>query len=245
MKRIAVVAGDGIGPEVTQEALRVLQAVGEVDARVALTFTPFPWGSEFYLKTGHMMPEDGLEQLAALDAILLGAVGDPRIPDHVTLWGLLLPIRQTFDQYVNLRPIRLLPGVPSPVRTATPETVHMTFIRENTEGEYSGRGDVYFPGDPEREMALGVSVFTRRGIRRVVEYAFELARREGRSVTSISKGNALRHTAVLWDHVFSEVAAAYPDVPHRSLLVDAAAMLMVRDPGRFEVVVASNLFGDI
>lgn len=242
---MAVLGGDGIGPEVTEEALRILRAMGARDPRVALEFESFDWNSETYLRTGRMMPEDGLETLARFDAILLGAVGDPRLPDHVTLWGLLFPIRQQFDQYVNLRPVRLLPGVRSVLGDVGPEAVDMTFVRENTEGEYSGKGDLFFPGDREREMAIGLSVFTRRGIERVVRYAFELARRTGRPVASVSKGNALRHTAVLWDRIFSEVAEEFPDIPHQSYLVDAAAMLLVRDPGRFGVVVASNLFGDI
>jgi tartrate dehydrogenase/decarboxylase/D-malate dehydrogenase len=242
---VAVLGGDGIGPEVTGEALRILRAVEALDTRIDLSFESFDWGSERYLRTGSMMPEDGIEELSRFDSILLGAVGDPRIPDHVTLWGLLLPIRQRFDQYVNLRPVRLLPGVPSVLSTVPREAIDMIFVRENTEGEYSGKGDFFFPEDPQREMAIGLSVFTRRGIERVVRYAFELGRRTGRSVTSISKGNALRHTAVLWDRVFEEVARDFPDVVSQSYLVDAAAMLFVRDPGRFGVVVASNLFGDI
>lgn len=245
MKRIAVLGGDGIGPEVTEESLRILRAVSARDPRVGLSFQSFDWGSDRYLRTGSMMPEDGIDQLRAFDSILLGAVGDPRIPDHITLWGLLLPIRQQFDQYVNLRPVRLLPGVPQALSGVPREAVDMTFIRENTEGEYSGKGDFFFSGDPDREMAVGFSIFTHRGIDRVVRYAFDLGRRTGRPVASISKGNALRHTAVLWDRVFAEVASEYPDVRHQSYLVDAAAMLFVRDPGRFGVVVASNLFGDI
>lgn len=245
MQRVAVIGGDGIGPEVTEESLRILRAVSARDPRVLLEFESFDWSSETYLQTGRMMPENGLETLARFDAILLGAVGDPRLPDHVTLWGLLFPIRQQFDQYVNLRPVRLLPRVRSVLADVHPDAVNMTFVRENSEGEYSGKGDLFFPGDPEREMAVGLSVFTRRGIERIVRYAFELARRTGRPVASISKGNALRHTAVLWDRIFSEVADRFPDIPSRSYLVDAAAMLMVRDPGRFGVVVASNLFGDI
>ncbi len=243
--RIAVIAGDGIGPEVTQEAVRVLRQVAALDPGVSLHFEEFPWGSAHYLAHGAMMPPDGLERLRTFDAIELGAVGDPRVPDHLTLWGLLLPIRQGFDQYVNLRPVRLLPGVESVLQGRGSRDIDMIVLRENTEGEYSGKGDFLFPGDAEREMALQTTVFSRRGVERIVRYAFELGRRLHRGVASVSKGNAMNYSGVFWDRVFADVAKDYPDVAHRSYLVDAAAMFFVRDPGRFQIVVTSNLFGDI
>jgi tartrate dehydrogenase/decarboxylase/D-malate dehydrogenase len=242
--RIAVVPGDGVGPEVTREAERVLNAVAALDAGVQISFSHFPWGSDFYRKTGQMLSDDALDVLRGFDAVLFGAVGDPAIPDHVTLRTMLLRIRFNFDLYVNLRPARLLRGVRSPLLGVTPADVDMLFVREGTEGEYAGAGGWLFP-DSEREVALQTAVFSRRGIERVVRWAFELALRKGRSLTSVSKGNALEYSGVLWDRVFDEVAATYPQVQTSRLLVDAAAMFMVREPARFGVVVASNLFADI
>ncbi len=244
-QRIAVIPGDGIGREVTAEALRALAAVAAVGPELSFAFEEFDWGTERYLAKGEMMPKDALETLASFDAIQLGAVGDPRVPDHVTLWGLLLPIRQGFDLYVNLRPVRLLPGAPTALAGRRPQDIDMLVLRENTEGEYSGKGDFLFPGDPTREMALQTSVFSRVGCERIIRYGFDLARRTGRSLTSVSKGNAMNYSGVFWDRVFMEVAEDYSDVPTQSLLVDAAAMLFVRDPGRFGVVVTSNLYGDV
>ncbi len=243
--RIAVIPGDGIGPEVTAQAVRVLRQVSALDPGLTFEFEELPWGTEHYLTHGTMMPRGALDYLKAFDAIELGAVGDPRVPDDVTLWGLLLPIRQGFDQYVNLRPVRLLQGAQSPLKDRRPEDIDMLVLRENTEGEYSGKGDFLYPGDRQMEMALQTTVFSRRGVERIVRYAFELGRHLGRSVTSVSKGNAMNFSGVFWDRVFREVASEYPDVPSRSYLVDAAAMFFVQDPGRFEVVVTSNLFGDI
>jgi len=242
--KLAVIPGDGIGPEVVAEAIKLLQALDEVLPTVTFQYTTFPWGSEYYLRTGRMAPPDFLETLRAFDAILLGAVGDPRVPDHITLWGLLLPIRQGFDQYVNLRPIKLLPGVPCPLVGKGLKDIDMLIIRENTEGEYAGIGGWSHRGT-DRETALQTAVFTRHGVERVMDYAFQLARRLGVSVTSISKANALNYSMVLWDEVFAAVRARYPDVPAQSFLVDAAALYFVRQPERFKVVVASNLFGDI
>jgi tartrate dehydrogenase/decarboxylase/D-malate dehydrogenase len=244
MKRIAVVPGDGVGPEVVSESEKILEFVAASDSGIDFSFRRFPWGSDYYLDTGDMMPADGIETLRPYDAILFGAVGSPRVKDHITLRGLLLPIRSRFDQYVNLRPVRLLPGISTPLAGAGPGDIDMLFVREGTEGEYAGVGDVIFSGTP-REAALQTAVFSRYGTGRVIRWAFELARREDRSVTSVSKGNALQYSGRLWDTVFDEVAAEYPDVPTQRLLVDAAAMFMVRDPRRFEVVVASNLYGDI
>jgi len=242
--RIAVIAGDGVGPEVVRESLRVLELVADSDPDVSFFFEFFPWGTEYYLDTGEMMPADGLETLAGYDAILFGAVGSPRVKDHITLRELLLRIRFGFDQYVNLRPVKLLPGVPSPLADAEPDDIDAVFVREATEGEYAGIGDRLYPGS-EREVALQTAVFSRFGTQRVVRWAFELARREGRTVTSVSKANALQYSGVLWDEVFDEVASEYPDVSTHRLLVDAAAMFLVREPRRFEVVVASNLYADI
>lgn len=243
--RIAVIAGDGIGPEVTAESVRVLREVARLDHRLTFDFTEFAWGTEYYLGTGRMMPEDGLAQLRPFDAIQLGAVGDPRVPDDITLWGLLLKIRQSFQQYVNLRPVRLLKGAPTPLAGRLPQDVDMLVLRENTEGEYAGVGGFLFPGEGEREMALQTAVYSRVGVERIVRHAFMLGRALGKSVTSVSKGNACNYSGVFWDRVFREVAAEFPDVPTHSYLVDAAAMFFVRDPARFEVVVTGNLYGDI
>jgi tartrate dehydrogenase/decarboxylase/D-malate dehydrogenase len=244
MKRIAVIPGDGVGPEVVAESRRVLDFISASDPGIELHFDHFPWGTDYYLKTGEMMPRDGLETLSGYDAILFGAVGSPEVKDHITLRDLLFRIRFAFDQYVNLRPVKLLPGVPTPLAGAGPEDIDMVFVREGTEGEYAGVGDILFPGT-DREVALQTAVFSRAGTQRVIRWAFELARRESRTVTSVSKGNALQYSGVLWDTVFDEVAGQYPDVHTRRLLVDAAAMFAVRDPRRFEVVVASNLYADI
>lgn len=242
--QIALLPGDGIGTEVTVEARRVLERITELDGRLVLEFVEFEWGSEYYLAHGTMMPADGLDQLGAFDAILLGAVGDPRVPDDVTLWGLLLPIRQRFHQYVNLRPIRLMSGVPTPLAHRQPGDIDMVIVRENSEGEYAGKG-LFVNEGPPAETALQIAVFSRPGVQRVLRYAFDLARTSGRTVTSISKANALNYSGVLWDRVLDEVELDYPDVTCRRLLVDAAALHMVLDPTPFEVVVGSNLFGDI
>jgi tartrate dehydrogenase/decarboxylase / D-malate dehydrogenase len=244
VNRIAVIPGDGVGPEVVAESRKVLDFIAGRDQAVAFTFDEFPWGTDYYLRTGEMMPEDGLDQLRGYDAILFGAVGSPRVADHITLRQLLFRIRQGFDQYINLRPVRLLDGIRSPLADRTPGEVDMLFVREGTEGEYAGLGDRIYQGT-DRDLALQTAVFSRRGVERAMRWSFELARREGRSVTSVSKGNALQYSGVLWDEVFAEVRAEYSDVEAGELLVDAAAMFMVMDPRRFGVVVASNLYGDI
>ena len=190
------------------------------------------------------MPEDGIEILEKFDAIYLGAVGYPGVPDHISLWDLLLTIRKNFDQYVNLRPVKLLKGAPCPLAGVEREEINMTFIRENSEGEYAGSGSWLFKNKPN-EVVIQDGVFSRKGCERIIRYAFEVARKEKRSLTSISKGNALNYSMVFWDQIFKEISEEYPDVETRSLLVDAAAMFMVKDPKRFEVVVTSNLFGDI
>lgn len=242
--KIAVIPGDGIGPEVIEEGVKVLQKVAELDKRFQLEFTYFPWGCEFYLEHGKMMDDNGMEILKEFDAIYLGAVGYPGVPDHVSLWDLLLRIRKGFDQYVNIRPITLLKGAPCPLKDVKREDIDMLVIRENSEGEYAGAGDWLFKGKPE-EVVLQTGVFSRKGTERIIRYAYETARNMNKSLTSISKGNALNYSMVFWDEIFEEVGKDYPDVKTYSYLVDAAAMFMVKQPERFEVVVTSNLFGDI
>lgn len=242
--QIEVIAGDGIGPDVVAEGIKTLDCVAAADGRFRFAYTHFPWGCEYYLREGRMMPEDGLERLKAFDAILLGAVGYPGVPDHISLRELLLRIRKGFDQYVNVRPVKLLKGAPCPLKDVKQEDVDMIFIRENSEGEYAGEGG-WFEKDTPEEYVHQIGVFTRKGCERIMRYAFELGRKKGWSVTSVSKGNALNYSMVLWDQIFHEMAARYPDVPTHEYLVDAAACHMVQDPGRFQVVVTSNLFGDI
>ena len=242
--RIAVIGGDGVGPEVVGEGVRVLRVAAELDGSFELTFEEFPWGSAHYLETGRMMPDDGLDLLREFDAIYLGAIGSPEVPDHITLWGLVLLIRQRFNQYVNLRPIRLFPGVVSPLRAVDPEDVDMVFVRENSEGEYAGIGGRLQAGS-KREVALQIDVFTRPGVEQIARYAFDLARARGGGLASVTKSNASPYTYVLWDEVIAEVGADYPDVAVTSVLVDAAAAYLITRPSMFDVVVASNLFGDI
>jgi tartrate dehydrogenase/decarboxylase/D-malate dehydrogenase len=232
--RVAVIAGDGAGPEVVAEARKVVDALG-----LDLEWNELPWGTAHYHDTGAMMPADALDTVRRHDAVLLGAVGDPSVPDHVTLWGLLLPLRQGLDLYANLRPARLLPGIPSRFTD-----VDMLFVRENTEGEYAGVGGRAHQG-LAHEVGIETSVFTREGVRRVVEYAFTLAEQRRGVLTSATKSNASRYGYVLWDEVAEEVHAEHPDVRLERVLVDALAARMVSDPGRLDVVVASNLFGDV
>lgn len=242
--KIAVIAGDGIGPEVINEGIKVLNAVAEVDKSFKFDFTFYPWGCEYYKETGKMMAENGIEELKKHDAIFLGAVGAPGVPDHISLWDLLLVIRKNFDQYINLRPVKLLKGAPCPLKDATEEDINMTFVRENTEGEYAGSGSWLFKDKPN-EVVIQDGVFSRKGCERVIRYAYELAKKENKTLTSISKGNALNYSMVFWDKIFKEVGKDYPEVKTYSYLVDAASMFMIKDPKRFEIVVTSNLFGDI
>jgi tartrate dehydrogenase/decarboxylase / D-malate dehydrogenase len=242
--QVAVIAGDGVGPEVVAQSRRVLEAVAAYDCLVDFEFTELPWGTDNYLETGQMMPDDGLDLLRDHDAILFGAVGSPEVKDYLTLRDLLLRLRFGFDQYVNLRPLRLLPGVTGALSAWGVGDIDMTFVREGTEGEYVGLGDRLYPGTP-REVALQTASFSRFGTERVIRWAFELARAEGKRLTSVSKANSLQYSGALWDEVFHELAEEYADVESQELLVDAAAMFMVRDPRRFQVVVASNLFADI
>jgi tartrate dehydrogenase/decarboxylase / D-malate dehydrogenase len=235
--RIAVIPGDGAGPEVVAEARKAVDALG-----LEIEWDELDWGSARYRREGAMMPPDALEVVRRHDALLLGAVGDPSVPDHVTLWGLLLSLRQGLDLWANVRPARLLGGIPSPLAGSPP--VDMLFVRENTEGEYAGVGGRAHAG-LELEVALETSVFTRAGVRRVLRYAFERAEERSGVVTSATKSNASRYGYVLWDEVAAEVAAAHGDVRYERVLVDALAARMVRDPLSLDVVVASNLFGDI
>ncbi len=242
--KIAVVAGGGIGPEVIAEGVKVINAVAELDGGFNFEFTYFPWGCEFYQKNGKMMDDDGIEKLSKFDAIFLGAVGAPGVPDHISLWDLLLNIRKSFDQYINLRPVKLLRGAPTPLKDADTNNVDMIFVRENSEGEYAGSGAWLYKNSPN-EVVIQNGVFSRKGCERVIRYAYELAKKEGKTLTSISKGNALNYSMVFWDKIFAEVGKEYPEVKTYSYLVDAASMFMIKDPGRFEIVVTSNLFGDI
>ncbi|HJT88927.1 MAG TPA: tartrate dehydrogenase [Bryobacteraceae bacterium] len=242
---IAVIAGDGVGTEVVPQAKRVLDAIAKKH-QVAFAFQDFDWGAEHYFRWGRMMPAGAIDLLQPCDAILLGAVGHPKIPDHVTLNGLLLPIRRSFDQYANVRPAYLYPGVQSPLAGRKGGDIDFVVVRENTEGEYAQVGGFVYHLQPE-EIAIQTSVFTRRGIERVVRFAFELAaqRNKKKRVTSITKSNAQGYSMVLWDRTFQEVASEFPDIETESLLVDAAAMNFIRRPQSFDVVVGSNLFCDI
>jgi tartrate dehydrogenase/decarboxylase/D-malate dehydrogenase len=241
--RIAVIGGDGIGPEVIDQAVRVADAACRRHG-AALEWNRLPWGSAHYKQTGAMMPPDGWDVLRRHDAILLGAIGHPDVPDHVSLHGLLLPMRRRFDQYVNVRPAYLFDGVQSPLRDKAPGSIDLVVYRENTEGEYAPVGGRLYPGTPH-EVAVQSAVFTRRGCERIMRAAFEAARTRRKRLTSITKSNAQTFGMVLWDEVFRDVARGYADVRADSLLVDAAAMDFVRRPESFDVVVASNLFGDI
>ncbi len=243
--RIASIPADGIGPEVVAAGLEALDAVAARDGGFVLDVTHFDWGSDRYRRTGALMPEDGLDQLRGLDAILFGAVGAPDIPDHVTLWGLRLPICQGFDQYANVRPTRILPGITGPLRGVGPGDLDWLIIRENSEGEYSGNGGRAHRGLPE-EVATETSIFTRRGVERIMRFAFEQARaRPRRHLTVVTKSNAQRHGMVFWDEIAAEVARDFPDVIWDKELVDAMTTRMVRNPASIDTVVATNLHADI
>jgi len=244
-QKIAIIPGDGVGPEVIREARRILEVITARHG-ISLELCEFDWGAAYYFAHGLMMPPDALDSLRAYDAILLGAVGHPDIPDHVTLNGLLLPIRRAFDQYANVRPAVLYPSVASPLAGHKAGDIDLVVVRENTEGEYAQVGGFVYDNRPE-EVAIQTAVFTRRGIERIIRFAFELAvrRNKKKRVTSITKSNAQGFGMVLWDKVFQTVAAGFPDIETESLLVDAAAMNFIRRPQTFDVVVASNLFGDI
>ena len=242
--RIAVLPGDGIGKEVVPEGIRVLDSVGS-RFDIQFKWETFPWGCEFYSLTGRMMPEDGIEQLGECDAIFLGAVGFPGVPDHISLWGLLIPIRRQMQQYVNLRPIRMLKGMVSPLQGRGPADIDFLVVRENNEGEYSEIGGRLFSGT-DQEMALQETVFTRKGVDRVLRYAFELARtRKAKHLTSATKSNGIIHTMPFWDERFAAIAGEYPDVRTDQYHIDILTAHFVLHPDWFDVVVGSNLFGDI
>jgi len=237
--RVALLPGDGVGPEVIAEARKALDALG-----LSLEWTELPWGSAYWREHGRMMPEDWEETLRAHDAVLMGAVGDPSVPDHLSLWGLILLIRQRLDLWANVRPVRLLEGVPCPLAGRGPADVDMLFVRENTEGEYSGVGGRAHQGLGS-EVGIETSVFTRGGVERVLRHAFEIAASRSGLLTSATKSNASRYGYVLWDEVAEEVAADFPGVRYERVLVDALAARMVRNPESLDVVVGSNLFADI
>jgi tartrate dehydrogenase/decarboxylase/D-malate dehydrogenase len=242
--KIAVVAGDGIGKEVVPEGMRVLEAAGRKFG-IALQWDEKPWSCDLYLKTGRMMPEDGLAQIKGHDAIFLGAVGFPTVPDHVSLWGLLIPIRREFQLYVNLRPVRLMPGIASPLANRKPGDIDFWVVRENNEGEYSSIGGRMY-GGTEQEFVTQLTVFSRRGTDRIMRFAFELAKKRPRKhVTSATKSNGIAITMPYWDERFKLMAANYPEVKTSQYHIDILTAHFVQHPDWFDVVVGSNLFGDI
>ena len=244
MKKFTVklIPGDGIGVDVVHEAVRTLNALAEKHGGIAFDFQELEWSCQYYLRTGHMMPADGMKILADCDAILLGAVGFPGVPDHVSLRQLLLPIRVGFDQYVNLRPVKLLPGLSSPIKN---EKIDFVVIRENSEGEYCGKGEVRNENTPE-ETVIQNAVFTRKGTERIIRYAFDYAEaHQWNKVMSATKSNALNYSMVFWDKVFNEITAQYPGMEASKMHIDALSGYFIMHPDRLQVVVASNLFGDI
>jgi tartrate dehydrogenase/decarboxylase / D-malate dehydrogenase len=242
---IAAVPGDGIGKEVIAAGVEVLQALADRDGGFKLDFENFDWGSDYYKQHGIMMPEDGRETLKKFDAIYFGAVGAPDVPDHITLWGLRLAICQPFDQYANVRPTRILPGIQGPLRNVEAKDLDWVIVRENSEGEYAGQGGRSHRGFPE-EVATEVTIFTRAGVTRIMRFAFELARSRPRKLlTVVTKSNAQRHGMVMWDEIAAEVAQDYPDVTWDKMLVDAMTMRMTLKPGTLDTIVATNLHADI
>jgi tartrate dehydrogenase/decarboxylase / D-malate dehydrogenase len=243
--RIAAIPGDGIGIEVIGAGLKVLEASARRDAGFELHVETFDWGSERYKTTGRLMPQDGVEQLKAFDAVFFGAVGAPDVPDHMTLWGLRLAICQPLDQYANVRPTRILPGIRSPLRNVAAGDLDWVIVRENSEGEYAGQGGRSHRGLPS-EVATEVAIFTRAGVTRIMRFAFELARSRPRKLlTVVTKSNAQRYGMVLWDEIAAEVAADYPDVHWDKMLVDAMTVRMTLNPGSLDTIVATNLHADI
>jgi tartrate dehydrogenase/decarboxylase/D-malate dehydrogenase len=241
---IAVIPGDGIGNEVMPEGIKVLEAIAKLFGEFRMRLEHFPWGCDYYLKTGRMMPVEGLKILQAFDAIYFGAVGYPSVPDPISLRGLRLDICQSFDQYVNLRPSHLLPGVKSPLRDKSPGDVDFVVVRENTEGEYTGAGGRSHPGSPA-EVAVQTAIFTRSGVERIIRYSFELARNRRKKLSSVSKSNAQEYIFGLWDDITIQVSKDYPDVVVERVLVDAMAARMVLKPESLDVIVGSNLHADI
>ena len=242
--KVAVIPGDGIGKEVMPEGMRALEAAGAKHG-IDFAWQEFDWSCEMYLKTGQMMPEDGIDQLRPFDAVYLGAAGFPTVPDHISLWGLLIPIRREFDQNINLRPVRLFEGVPCPLAGREPGDIDFYVVRENVEGEYSQIGGIHYEGT-ENEIVVQQSVFTRRGTDRVLKYAFELAQsRDAKHLTSATKSNGIVHSMPYWDSRVAEMAKSYPDIDVDQYHIDILTANFVRMPDRFDVVVGSNLFGDI
>lgn len=242
--KIALIPGDGIGKEVVPEGVRVLEFLSS-RFHFELEYEEFPYSCAYYLKHGVMMPPDGLERLKAFDTILLGAVGDPTVPDHVSLWGLLMPLRRGFDQYVNMRPVRLLKGVASPLAGRKPADIDYVVIRENTEGEYSDIGGRLFHGT-EREVVVQESIFSRKGVERIMRFAFELARsRPAKHLTAATKSNGIKYTMPFWDERFEVIGSEYPDVRRDKYHIDILTAHFVLHPDWFDVVVGTNLFGDI
>ncbi|MDC0456950.1 tartrate dehydrogenase [Alphaproteobacteria bacterium] len=245
MYKIAVIPGDGIGTEVINSGVEVLKALSKTEDNLPMEFTDFDWGSDYYRKNGVMMPEDGLEILKDFNSIYFGSAGDPNIPDHITLWGLRLKICQGFDQYANLRPVRLLPGISSPLKGIKEKDIDWSFIRENSEGEYSGIGGRSHKGY-SHDTAMDITLFTRQGVERIQRFAFEIARsRPRKSLTLVTKSNAQRHGMVMWDEIFKEISQDYRDITTDKMLVDAMTTRMVLDPQSIDTVVASNLHADI
>ena len=243
--RIAAIGGDGIGPEVIAAGLQALEVSAERDGGFKLDVETFDWGSNYYRKHGIMMPADGAERLRSFDAIYFGAVGAPDIPDHVTLWGLRLAICQPLDQYANVRPTRILPGITSPLRHVSGPELDWVIVRENSEGEYAGVGGRVHKGAPQ-EVATDVAMFTRAGVTRIIRYAFQIARSRPRKfLTVVTKSNAQRHGMVMWDEIAAEVAAEFPDVAWDKMLVDAMTMRMTLKPETLDTIVATNLHADI
>src|SRR5438270_2048615 len=243
--RIAAMGGDGIGPEVVAAGVQALKACAERDGQFKLDFQDFDWGSDYYKKHGVMMPADGADRLRKFDAILFGAVGAPDIADHITLWGLRLAICQSLDQYANVRPTRILPGITSPLRNVTGPELDWVIVRENSEGEYSGVGGRVHKGLPI-EVATDVAMFTRSGVARIMRFGFELARvRARKKLTIVTKSNAQRHAMVMWDEIGAEVAPEFPDVAWDRMLVDAMTARMTLRPASLDTIVASNLHADI
>ncbi|GIN10106.1 MULTISPECIES: tartrate dehydrogenase [Shouchella] len=239
---IASIPGDGVGREVVPEAERVLKAIAELHGGLTFEFTSFPWSCEYYLENGSMMPEDGLEQIKEFDSIFLGAVGNQRlVPDHISLWGLLIKIRREFEQVINVRPAKLIKGINSPL--SNPKDFDLLVVRENSEGEYSSIGGRIYNED--EELAIQNAVFSRRGTERAMRYAFELAKTRRGHVTSATKSNGIVYSMPFWDDVFKEISKDYPSVEVDSQHIDALAAFFVTQPERFDVIVASNLFGDI
>ncbi len=243
--KIAAIPADGIGPEVIAAGVQALEALAKRDGGIEFSFTHFDWGSERFKRTGALMPEDGTEILKAFDAIFFGAVGAPDVPDHVTLWGLRLPICQGFDQYANVRPTRILPGIQAPLADVGPGDLDWVIVRENSEGEYAGMGGRAHRGLPE-EVGTEVAIFTRVGVTRIMRYAFKLAQSRPRKLlTVVTKSNAQRHGMVMWDEIAAEVSSEFPDVTWDKMLVDAMTVRMVKQPQSLDTIVATNLHADI